>query len=123
MNLPLRPPAVPLITIDPYTSCWSFADHLYDQWPKHWTGTDFALCGMVRVDGKPMRFMGGPEVLADSVRQLSLEVLPTQTRYRFQAGPVRVSRSASTAFLRSLRRTMTAEARVWPGSGWWPSSS
>lgn len=88
MNLPLRPPAVPLITIDPYTSCWSFADHLYDQWPKHWTGTDFALCGMVRVDGKPMRFMGGPEVLADSVRQLSLEVLPTQTRYRFQAGPV-----------------------------------
>ena len=88
MNSPLRPPAVPLITIDPYTSCWSFADNLYDQWPRHWTGTELALCGMVRVDGKPMRFMGGPEVLADSVRQLSLEVRPTQTVYRFEAGPV-----------------------------------
>jgi hypothetical protein len=84
----LRPPAVPLITIDPYTSCWSFADKLYDEWPRHWTGTDFALCGMVRVDGKPMRFIGGAEVLADSVRQTSLEVRPTQTVYTFEAGPV-----------------------------------
>ena len=88
MSTTLRPPAVPLVTIDPYTSCWSFADHLYDQWPKHWTGTDFALCGMVRVDGKPMRFMGGPEVLGPHVEQLGLEVTPTQTIYRFAAGPV-----------------------------------
>lgn len=88
MTQSFRPPAVPLVTIDPYTSCWSFADHLYDQWPRHWTGTEFALCGMIRVDGKPMRFMGGPEVLADSVRQTALAVSPTQTRYVFEAGPV-----------------------------------
>jgi len=54
----------------------SFADRLYDQWPKHWTGTEFALCGLARVDGKPLRFMGGPEVLADSVQQISVEVSP-----------------------------------------------
>jgi len=88
MSTPLRPPAVPLIAIDPYTSCWSFADRLYDQWPRHWTGTEFALCGMVRVDGRPMRFMGGPEVLAESVRQVSLQVRPTQTVYVFEAGAV-----------------------------------
>lgn len=88
LNPQLRPPAVPLITIDPYTSCWSFSDRLYDQWPRHWTGTDMALCGMVRVDGKPLRFMGGPEVLEHSVEQLSLEITPTQTVYRFSAGPI-----------------------------------
>ncbi|MCX7139958.1 MAG: DUF4965 domain-containing protein [Proteobacteria bacterium] len=88
MMAPLRPPAVPLITIDPYTSCWSFADNLYDQWPRHWTGTEFALCGLARVDGKPLRFMGGPEVLVDSVRQLSVEVQPTRTIYKFEAGAV-----------------------------------
>jgi hypothetical protein len=88
MTSQLRPPAVPLITIDPYTSCWSFNDNLYDAWPRHWTGTEYALCGMVRIDGTPMRFMGGPEVLAESVRQTSLEVKPTRTIYRFEAGPV-----------------------------------
>ena len=84
----LRPPAVPLVTIDPYTSCWSFADRLYDDWPRHWTGTEFALCGLVRVDGTPMRFMGGPQVLAQSVKQVALEVHATRTVYRFEAGPV-----------------------------------
>jgi hypothetical protein len=79
MNPKLRPPAVPLITIDPYTRCWSFADRLYDQWPRHWTGTEMALCGMVRVDGKPLRFMGGPEVLDEAVRQVGLDVTATLT--------------------------------------------
>jgi hypothetical protein len=83
-----RPPAVPLITIDPYTSCWSFADRLYDDWPRHWTGTQFALFGVIRVDGWPLRFMGGSEFLAESVRQTSLDVEPTRTIYRFEAGPV-----------------------------------
>jgi len=88
MKPKLRPPAVPLITIDPYTSCWSFSDKLYDEWPRHWTGTDFALCGLVRVDGTPMRFMGAPEVLAEHVEQVGLDVSATQTVYRFAAGPV-----------------------------------
>ena len=83
-----RPPAVPLVTIDPYTSCWSFADRLYDDWPRHWSGTQFALFGVVRVDGRALRFMGGSEFLADSVRQTSLDVQPTRTIYRFEAGPV-----------------------------------
>jgi hypothetical protein len=84
----LRPPAVPLVTHDPYTSAWSTADHLYDDWPKHWTGRTHAMCGIVRVDGKPMRFMGTATAQKDAVTQKSVEVLPTRSIYKFTAGPV-----------------------------------
>lgn len=54
----LRAPAYPLVTIDPYTSAWSSGDNLYDSSVKHWTGQDFPLIGVVKVDGIPYRFMG-----------------------------------------------------------------
>ncbi|KAA6302997.1 MAG: hypothetical protein EZS26_000892 [Candidatus Ordinivivax streblomastigis] len=54
----LRAPAYPLITIDPYTSAWAFTDNLYDSSVKHWTGKDFPLLGVIKVDGETYRFMG-----------------------------------------------------------------
>ena len=54
----LRAPAYPLINIDPYTSAWSMTDNLYDSSVKHWTGKDFPLLGVIKVDGKSYRFMG-----------------------------------------------------------------
>ncbi|MCS7306688.1 MAG: DUF4965 domain-containing protein, partial [Thermoguttaceae bacterium] len=99
----LRPPAVPLVVHDPYFSVWSFDDALYESWPRHWTGTTHALSGLIRVDGKPMRFMGRPLepppqakdtpppkelLIPPDVRQLDCQVLPTRTIYRFEAGPV-----------------------------------
>lgn len=86
----LRAPAYPLITHDPYLSCWSFADELYADWPKHWTGAVHGMCGLIRVDGRPMKFMGGfPGV--DTVKQTSVVVLPTRTIYTFDAGPVELT--------------------------------
>lgn len=54
----LRAPAYPLVTIDPYTSAWSMSDNLYDSPVRHWTGKDFPLIGVIKVDGISYRFMG-----------------------------------------------------------------
>lgn len=61
----LRAPAYPLITIDPYTSGWSFTDNLYDSSLKHWTGKDFPLIGAIKVDVNVYRFMGVEELEMD----------------------------------------------------------
>ena len=44
----LRAPAYPLVSIDPYTSAWSFTDNLYDGSVKHWR-TDLPLYGNRRI--------------------------------------------------------------------------
>lgn len=58
----LRAPAYPLVTIDPYTSAWSTTNNLYDSSVKHWTGKDFPLLGVAKVDGHTYRFMGTEEL-------------------------------------------------------------
>jgi hypothetical protein len=83
-----RPPAVPLVTIDPHTNVWSAADRLTDDWPRHWTGSKMALYGVVRVDGVAYRFMGGREWLANAAEQVALTIDATKTRYAFRCGPI-----------------------------------
>jgi hypothetical protein len=88
---PLRPPAVPLITHDPYFSVWSFNDQLHQDWPKHWTGIVHALCGLVRIDNRTYRYMGNGPDGAEAMKQTSLQVLPTRTIYQFESGGVRLT--------------------------------
>ena len=78
-----RPPAVPLVTCDPYFSIWSFSNHPADTWTKHWTGANMALTSMVRIDGKSFRILS-PGI--DSLPKLNIDSLivkPTQTIYNF----------------------------------------
>lgn len=91
LNQPFRPPAVPLVTHDPYFSGWSFTDQLTDDWARHWTGAQFSLFGVLRVDGQPYRFMGGAVRWPGMARQLSLEVGATRSLYTFECGPVRLA--------------------------------
>ncbi|NLJ19858.1 MAG: DUF4965 domain-containing protein [Bacteroidales bacterium] len=67
----LRAPAYPLITIDPYTSAWAFTDNLYDGSVKHWTGKNFPLLGIIKVDGETYRFMGKETAEMDVMVQTS----------------------------------------------------
>jgi hypothetical protein len=105
-----RPPAVPLITIDPYTSCWSFSDRLTDDWPRHWTGAVHAMAGIVRVDGKAMRFMGKPDAAPDAAEQTELRVAATQTFYTFRAGPVTLKVTFTSPLLADDLETLSRPA-------------
>ena len=53
-----RPPAVPLIVNDPYLSIWSMSDTLTESQTMHWSEAIQPLTGLLRVDGKVLRWMG-----------------------------------------------------------------
>jgi hypothetical protein len=53
-----RPPAIPLLTTDPYMQTWMMGDSITDDIVRHWDQTPKEMMGMVRVDGKSHRFLG-----------------------------------------------------------------
>jgi hypothetical protein len=96
---PIRPPAVPLVTHDPYFSVWSFSDKLNADWPHHWTGAVNAMTAMIRIDGKPYVLMGNPKLAGvEPLPQQQVQVLPTRTIYTF-AGTGAAGVQVSMTFL------------------------
>lgn len=87
----LRPPAVPLVTHDPYFSIWSAGDRLSDGWPVHWTGRAHAMSALARVDGQAYRVMGLEPWRSKPMTQTRLEVFPTRTAYTFADGGVELT--------------------------------
>src|SRR5579871_3366326 len=91
-GLAQRPPAVPLVSSDPYFSIWSMADQLNAETTRHWTGTTQSLASLIRVDGKTFRLMGSERNdPLPSAPQRSLEVTPTQSIYKFEATGLEVT--------------------------------
>jgi len=94
-----RAPAVPLVTHNPYFSVWSMSDRPTDDWSKHWTGKIQAMCGMVRVDGRPFRILGPEPKAAEAMTMTGCAIWPTRTIYTFEAGGVRVALTFTSPLL------------------------
>lgn len=77
----MRPPAVPLITVDPYFSIWSMADKLPGEDTRHWTGKPHRLTGVLTTGGKSYLFMGKGNM--PCMEQACLEVDALSSSYRF----------------------------------------
>jgi hypothetical protein len=95
----LRPPAVPLVTCDPYLSIWSPSDRLTDSDTTHWSGARQALTSLLRVDGHTYRLMGTHPSAIPALPQLGLDVTPTRTIYDFEGGGLHVTLTFMTPML------------------------
>ncbi len=84
----LRPPATPLITIDPFFSVWSMTDTLTQDNTKHWTGKQNSVLGTVIIDGEEYGFMG--KTGRDPLKQVACEVEAMTTRYVFEHPKLRL---------------------------------
>ncbi|HEY3743447.1 MAG TPA: DUF5127 domain-containing protein, partial [Bryobacteraceae bacterium] len=96
-----RPPAVPLVTNDPYFSIWSMSDRLNMDSTRHWTGKVQALHSLARIDGVTYRLMGAGDRDDSSkpLEQRSVTVAPTQTTYEFEGAGVGISLVFTTPLL------------------------
>jgi hypothetical protein len=96
-----RPPAVPLVTNDPYFSIWSMADQLNTETTRHWTGKPQALTSLARIDGVTYRLMGAADRndTTPPLPQRTLSVAPTQTTYRFEGAGVAIALVFTTPLL------------------------
>ncbi len=94
-----RPPAVPLMTADPYFSFWSVANSPADDYTRHWTGKTMAIFLMAKIDGKTYRVVGGSERQLPKMDLKETVVNPTQTIYVFDEAGVELRLTFTTPLL------------------------
>ena len=81
---PLRPPAVPLVTCDPFFSVWSPHDRQTDGETTHWASWKTQPLNVVlEADGKVYRLCGTEPADAPALEQVACEVRPLTTVVRY----------------------------------------
>ena len=109
----LRYPAIPLITVDPYFSIWSFVDELYADSTRQWTGRRHSVLGLLELDGAFYRFMG--KINADGryhyepdiIPQTDVTVRPMTTIYTFENEVVKLTLEFMTPLMTSDLKLMS----------------
>ena len=96
--LTVRTPTTPLVVHDPYFSIWSFNDALTEGPTRHWTGAEQQMIGVVRVDGKSLRFMGD-ESEFPGIPQVSRSIWPTRVIYEFEGSGIHLTATFLTPAL------------------------
>lgn len=85
----LRPPAVPIVSVEPHFSVWSCSDKLNTADTTHWSGVQQRLFIFLDADGKTYRLCGrGTRDLSDAaiLPQTSVKVGATISSYTFADG-------------------------------------
>ena len=97
----LRPPANPLITVDPYFSVWSPADCLTDAVTMHWTGHPNTIVGSAEIDGTVYRFMGklNGNDNSPALTQTKRDCDALSTYYTFESAGIELSVKFTTPLL------------------------
>lgn len=80
----LRPPSVPLVTVDPFFSVWSPADSLTDADTVHWSDKPQPVSITAEIDGTTYRLLGSEPRSLPPLPQVGLEVRPTTTAATFR---------------------------------------
>ena len=93
----LRPPSIPLITVDPYFSLWSPANRTTDIHTCHWTNRPMTLDGIATIDGVDYRFIGNKNIPA--MRQTSLDVEAFTTTVVYEAAGIELTALFTTPIL------------------------
>ncbi len=94
----LRPPATPLITIDPYFSIWSAHNELNSGETVHWTCKPNPITGILTVGNQEYLFMGNKENTIKMV-QTACDIKAMSTIYKFCADSIELTLTFTSPLL------------------------
>ncbi len=102
----LRPPSVPIITVDPYFSVWSPNETINFKPTVHWTGTTQSIVAGLSVDGKRYNFLGYDRDTF-KLKQTAMDCDALSTEATFEGAGVRVRVSFTSPLLINELEVMT----------------
>ena len=102
----LRPPSVPIITVDPYFSIWSPNETINVKPTVHWTGSGQSIVSGLVIDGKRYNFLGYDRDTF-KLKQTAMDCDALSTEATFEGAGVRAKVSFTSPLLINELDVMT----------------